>query len=132
MFSDGSIKVNNLNGNFYITGLNSKLINEDIFIEGEFIDGIFIDNETKKEIIFLNVSDEEISYVKNNDTEMYAKKINFDNNTAIIELREKVTIIRNGEKISGDYGTLDTNKNSYKVKSTNQKKVKAIIQDNEQ
>ena len=112
--------------------MNSKLINEDILIEGEFIDGIFIDNESKKEIIFLNVSDEEISYVKNNDTEMYAKKINFDNNTAIIELREKVTIIRNGEKISGDYGTLDTNKNSYKVKSTNQKKVKAIIQDNEQ
>ena len=132
MFSDGSIKVNNLNGNFYVTGLNSKLVNEDIFIEGEFIDGIFIDNETKKEIIFLNVSDEEISYVKNNDTEMYAKKINFDNNTALIELRDKVTIIRNGEKISGDYGTLDTNKNSYKVKSTNQKKVKAIIQDNEQ
>ena len=52
----------------------------------------------KKEITFLNVIDKKISYVKNNDTEMYAKKINFDNKTSIIELIDNVTIIRNEEK----------------------------------
>ena len=62
---------------------------------------------------------------------MYAKKINFDNKTSIIELIDDVVIIRNGEKIIGDYGTLDTKNNSYKIKSKNQTKVKAIMQDNE-
>ena len=62
---------------------------------------------------------------------MYAKKINFDNNTSIIELIDSVTIIRNEEKITGDYGTLDTINNSYKIKSKNQSKVKVIIQNNE-
>ena len=62
---------------------------------------------------------------------MYAKKINFDNEISIIELVDSVTIIRNEEKITGDYGTLDTNNNSYKIKSNNQNKVKVIIQDDE-
>ena len=63
---------------------------------------------------------------------MYAKKINFDNNTSLIELIDTVTIIRNGENITGDYGTLDTKNNSYKIKSNDQKKVKALILNNEQ
>ena len=40
-------------------------------------------NHEKKEITFLNVVDKNISYVQNNDTEMYAKKINFNNNDYI-------------------------------------------------
>ena len=40
-------------------------------------------------------------------------------------------IIRNEEKITGDYGTLDTINNSYKIKSNNQGKVKVLIQNNE-
>ena len=32
------------------------------------------------------------------------QKINFDNKTSIIELIDDVIIIRNGEKITGDYG----------------------------
>ena len=131
MFSDGFIKVNNQNGNFKLKGLNSKLINESILIIATSIDGIFIDKTDKKEITLLNVFDEEISYIKNNDTEMYAKKINYNNETSIIELIENVTIIRNEEKITGDYGTLDTTNNSYKIKSKNQGKVKVIIQNNE-
>ena len=51
---------------------------------------------------------------------------------AIIELIDSVTIIRDGEKISGDYGTLDTKNNSYKIKSEKQTKVKVVIQNNEQ
>ena len=131
MFSDGSIEINNLTGKFSVKGKNSKLINETVFIKGESINGIFSNNNGKKEVTFLNVVDENISYVKNNDTEMYAKKINFDNEISIIELVDSVTIIRNEEKITGDYGTLDTNNNSYKIKSNNLGKVKVIIQDDE-
>ena len=36
-----------------------------------------------------------------------------------------------GEKIIGDYGTLDTKNNSYKIKSNNDTKVKVVIQNNE-
>ena len=131
MFSDGFIEVSNLNGDFLLKGINSKLINDNIIIEAENINGNFSDNADKKEITYLELFDDRISYVKNNNTEMYAKKINFDNDTSIIELINNVTIIRNGEKISGDYGTLDTRNNSYKIKSNNQNKVKVIIQNNE-
>ena len=62
---------------------------------------------------------------------MYAKKINYDNKNSIIELIDNVTIIRNEEKITGDYGTLDTTNNSYKIKSNNKSKVKVVIQNNE-
>ncbi len=131
MFSDGSIEVNNINGDFSLKGSNSKLANEGLIIEARAIDGNFSDNTNTKEITFLEVFDEKISYVKNNDTEMYAKKINFDNETAIIELIEDVIIIRNGEKITGDFGSLDTTNNSYKINSNNENKVKVIIQNNE-
>ena len=131
MFSDGYIEVNNISGEFSLKGLNSKLINDNVIIEADSIDGVFANSNGNKDIISLNVIDNEISYIKNNDTEMYAKKINYNNKTSIIELIENVTIIRNDEKITGDYGTLDTKNNSYKIKSNNQKKVKILIQDNE-
>ena len=131
MFSDGYIEVNNISGEFSLKGLNSKLINDDVIIEADSIDGVFANSNGNKDIVSLNVIDIEISYIKNNDTEMYAKKINYNYKTSIIELIENVTIIRNDEKITGDYGTLDTKNNSYKIKSNNQKKVKILIQDNE-
>ena len=59
------------------------------------------------------------------------KKINFNNTSSLIELIDNVTVIRDGEKISGDYGTLDTINNSYKIKSKNKTKVRVIIQNNE-
>ena len=62
---------------------------------------------------------------------MYAEKIIFNSDTSIIELFNNVIIIRNEEQITGDYGTLDTKNNSYKIKSNNQSNVKVIIKDNE-
>ena len=131
MFSDGFIEVSNLSGDFLLKGINSKLVTDNIIIKAENINGNFTDKTDNKEITYLDVIDNKISYVKNNDTEMYAKKINFNNDTSIIELIDNVTIIRNEEKISGDYGTLNTRNNSYKIKSNNQNKVKVIIQNNE-
>ena len=131
MYSNGLIEVNNLSGNFSLKGKGSKLISDDIIIEAESIDGILTNIDDKKQISLLNVMDEKISFVQNKDTDMYAKKINFNYDTSIIELIDDVTIIRNGENIVGDYGTLDTKNNSYKIKSNNQNKVKVIIQNNE-
>ena len=131
MFSDGFVKINNQNGNFSLKGLNSKLINETIFIEAESIEGTFSNNGSSNEIIYLDAIDNNISYVKNIDTEMYAKKINYNQKTSLIELIDNVTIIRGEEKITGDYGTLDTRNNSYKIKSNNKSKVKIIIQSDE-
>ena len=131
LYSDGFIEVSNLNGDFLLKGINSKLVNENIIIKAETIKGNFSEVANEKEITYLEVIDKDISYVKNKDTEMYAKKINFDHVTSIIELIDEVTIIRNEEKITGDYGTLDTKNNSYKIKSKNQTKVTVIIQNNE-
>ena len=47
MLSDGSIKLNNVNGNFSLDGINSKLINSSIFIEARSIDGTFSSNNGK-------------------------------------------------------------------------------------
>jgi len=131
MFSDGFIEVDNNSGNFSINGLNSQLKSESIIIKAENINGKFISINEKKEIGSLKVFDEKISFVKNNGTEMFAKKINFNETDSIIELIDNVAIIRNEEKITGDYGTLDTKNNSYKIKSKKQKKVKVIIKNSE-
>ncbi len=131
MFSDGFVEVNNIMGDFLLEGLNSKLVNKNIIIKAESISGQLSDSSEQKEITLLYVVDKTISYIKNNDTEMYAKKISFNNDTSIIELVEDVTIIRNEEKITGDYGTLDTMNNSYKIKSNKKSKVKVIIQNDE-
>ena len=42
-------------------------------------------------------------------------------------MARKANVIRDGETVTGDYGTMDTNSNSYKVKSKESKKVKVII-----
>ena len=127
MYSDGTIIVNNITGDFLIEGRNSSLDTEDIFIEGEYIEGNFSTNNENKEINLLNVLDKKIAYIKTDDTEMYSNKINYDKKTSLIELENNVKIIRGGETITGDYGTLDTATNSYKVKSKDSKKVKVII-----
>ena len=127
MYSDGTIIVNNITGDFLIEGRNSSLDTEDIFIEGEYIEGNFSNNNENKEINLLNVLDKKIAYIKTDDTEMYSNKINYDKKTSLIELENNVKIIRGGETITGDYGTLDTATNSYKVKSKDSKKVKVII-----
>ena len=50
MFSDGYIEINNINGNFVLNGSNSKLVNENIIIEAESINGVFSNNENQREV----------------------------------------------------------------------------------
>ena len=127
MFSDGSITVNNLNGTFFIKGSNSKLISDDIFITGFMINGILENENGTREISNLEVHDENILSIITEDTEMFSKKAFYDKEKSIIELFDTVTIKRGGEIITGDYGVLDTSKNSYKVSSKNSNKVKVVI-----
>ena len=127
MFSDGSITVDNLAGSFSIEGSNSKLVSDTIFITGFKINGILFNNNGTREISNLEVHDENILSIITEDTELFSKKAFYDKEKSIIELFDSVTIKRGGEIITGDYGVLDTNKNSYKVSSNNSNKVKVII-----
>ena len=86
-------------------------------------------NSNSQEILDINVKDDKISYVKNSDIEMFAKTILYNKKNSLIELEDNVKIISDGEVITGDYGTLDTKTNSYKIKSKKTNKVKIIILD---
>ena len=127
MSSDGKIIVENIDGKFFIEGPNSNLTAEDIYIDGNNIYGEFIKNNEGNEIIFLDVKDNNESYIKTEDTEMFSKKAIYNKDSSLIELFDNVKIIRGSEVVNGDYGTLDTKNNSYKVKSNNNNKVKVII-----
>ena len=127
MFSDGSITVNILAGSFSIEGSNSKLISDTIYIIGFMINGVLVDKNGTREISNLEVHDENILSIVTEDTEMFSKKAFYDKEKSIIELFDNVKIKRGSEIITGDYGILDTNKNSYKVSSNKSNKVKVII-----
>lgn len=130
MLSDGTIEVSNKDGIFILTGSNSSISSEGINISGESIDGQFSTINKNREVIKLNVKDNNISNIKTNDVDMYANKAIYNKKDSIIELFENVKVIRGNEIITGDYGTLDTETNSYKVKSNNSNKVKVIITEN--
>ena len=127
MFSDGKIDVDNLKGSFSINGPNSSLISESIYIVGSKINGSFEIINGKRDISNLIVEDDKKLNIKTDDIIMFSKKAVFNKKKSIIELFENVEINRGNETITGDYGILNTNKNSYKVSSNNSNKVKAII-----
>jgi lipopolysaccharide export system protein LptA len=127
MFSDENIKVDNINGFFEILGVNSRLINENIDIIGSKINGNFEIINNKRSIANLVVEDEKKLNIKIDDILMISKKAIYNKNESIIELFDSVEINRGNEIITGDYGILNTDKNSYKVLSKDSNKVKAII-----
>ncbi len=127
MLSDGEIYVNNIAGTFLIKGPNSNLISENILINGSKITGTFEVFNNKKSIAELIVEDEEKLNIKTDDLIMFSKKAIYRKQKSIIELFDNVQISRGNETITGDYGILDTKKNSYKVSSKKSNKVKAII-----
>ena len=127
MYSDGEINVNNLKGSFFLNGSNSILISDGTYISGFQINGVFQIINEQRDISNLIVEDEIKVKIKTEDTIMFAKKAIFNKKKSIIELFEEVEINRGDEIITGDYGILNTKKNSYKVSSNNSKKVKAVI-----
>ena len=127
MLSDGKISVDNIAGSFSIIGPNSKLVSDNIYIIGSKINGSFEIIDGKRDIDNLKVEDEKQLNIKSNEIIMFSKKAIYDKKKSIIELFENVVIKRGSEIINGDYGILNTKKNSYKVSSKNSNKVKAII-----
>jgi lipopolysaccharide export system protein LptA len=62
--------------------------------------------------------------------DMYAKKAIFSKEDNLIELFNDVKIIRNNETIIGDYAKINTLDRSYKIISKNSKRVKLLIESN--
>ena len=127
MYSNGKIVVNNLKGTFFINGLESKLISDEIFISGYKIDGIFEMIDNKRNVSELTVEDEKEVNIKTDNINMFSKKAIYNKTNSIIELFEDVKIIRGNEVITGNYGIFNTKEKSYKVSSNKNKKVKAIL-----
>jgi len=125
MFSDKSIQVNNLSGEFNIAGDKSRLKSEKIEIFGDIIKGFYISLNNINEIKSLYVEDKKLANIINETSNMFALKANYNNN--IIELFEKVKVIRGGEIITGDYAKINTKTDSYKIISNNNEKVKVLI-----
>ena len=107
--------------------LSMPLVENAFQIFGSKINGIFGNINGNRNIQRLEVEDENLLSIISEDTELFSKKAFYDKEKSIIELFESVTIKRGSEIITGDYGVLDTNKNSYKVSSNNSNKVKVII-----
>jgi lipopolysaccharide export system protein LptA len=125
MFSDISIKVNNLNGEFNITGNKSNLKTDQIEIFGDIIRGSYKLVNNVNEIQSLYVEDKELSNIITENSNMFALKADYNND--IIELFESVKVIRGGEIITGDYAKINTITESYKIISNNKEKVKVLI-----
>ena len=125
MFSDMSIKVNNLNGKFNITGNKSNLKTDQIEIFGDIIRGSYKLVNNVNEIQSLYVEDKELSNIITENSNMFALKADYNND--IIELFESVKVIRGGEIITGDYAKINTITESYKIISNDKEKVKVLI-----
>ena len=127
MASDETIKINNLKGNFIISGLNSRLKSNDVNISGSLIKGTFIKIDEGNEVRDLYVEDKTQIYIKTKTLSMYAIKANYDKKNNIIELFEDVKIIRNNDVIIGHYAKINTLNDSYKVISKKSEKVKILL-----
>ena len=127
MFSDNSIQVNNLSGEFNIIGNESQLKSENIEIFGDIIKGFYISIDNINKIESLYVEDKELANIITETSNMFAVKANYNKKENTIELFEKVKVIRGGEIITGDYAKINTESESYKIISNNKEKVKVLI-----
>ena len=127
MFSDKSIKINNLNGEFNIKGDNSKLETNDTKIFGYQIDGTYEEIEGVNEIINLFVEDDKQVNIITDKINMYSKKAIYTKKENLIELFDNVIVIRDNETVIGDHAIINTLDQSYKVFSKNTNKVKILI-----
>ena len=127
MKSNENIKINNFLGLFELNGLNSELITSQVEIIGEKILGNFSEINGENIIKKLNAKDNNQVYIKTSNMEMYALEAKYDYNTNIIELFEKVKIIRNEELIIGDYAKINTLDESYKIISKDSNRVKVLL-----
>ena len=132
MFSNEIIKINNLTGKFYIEGFGSRLFSKDIKIYGSIIDGTYININEINEIEKIYVESIAQINIITETSNMFALKANYNKKDNIIELFENVKIIRGDEIVIGDYAKFNTLTESYKVISNNSKKVKILLDSNDE
>ena len=127
MTSDEFIVLNNFSGEFKLHGLNSKLITDEIKIIGEDIKGKYINIEGENLIEKLNVEDSVEVNIETENSNMFAKRAEYNKQENIIELFENVKIIRDNELITGDYAKINTLDESYFIKTNESKRVKILL-----
>ena len=127
MTSDEFIALNNISGEFKLYGLNSKLITDEIKVSGEDIEGMYINIEGENLIERLNVQDGTQVNIKTENSNMFAKRAEYNKQENIIELFENVKIIRDNELITGDYAKINTLDESYFIKTNESKRVKILL-----
>ena len=127
MTSDEFITLNNFSGEFKLHGLNSKLITDEIKIIGEDIKGKYINIEGENLIEELNVQDSAEVNIETENSNMFAKRAEYNKQENIIELFENVKIIRDNELITGDYAKINTLDESYFIKTNESKRVKVLL-----
>ena len=132
MFSDVSIEINNYTGEFKLRGDNAKLINNDLNIVGNIINGFFVNNDGINEVNSLYVQDENEINIKTSKINMYAKESKYSKKNNLIELFDDVRIIRSNETIIGDYAKINILNESIKVTSDKtSNKVKILLNNDE-
>jgi lipopolysaccharide export system protein LptA len=127
MFSNTLIDLDNLQQKFNLQGESSILQNNEIKIIASSIKGNFINNKNTNEIEELFVNDKKKLNIITKTSSMFALKANYSKLNNSIELYENVLIIRDKEKIEGEYAYIDIINESYKIKSKKNKKVKIIL-----
>ena len=127
MTSDEFIALNNTSGEFKLYGLNSKLTTDEIKISGEDIKGKYINIEGENLIERLNVQDNTQVNIETENSNMFAKRAEYNKQENIIELFENVKIIRDNELITGDYAKINTLDESYFIKTNESKRVKILL-----
>ena len=127
MNSDESILVNNKKGHFKIQGKGSRLINDEIDIAGNYIEGNFINGNDQNVINNLFVKSDNQINIKTNTLDMYSLTAKYNKNDDIIELFDNVKIFRDNELITGNYAKINTITETYKVKSKDSEKVKILL-----
>jgi lipopolysaccharide export system protein LptA len=127
LISNKLIIINDLNGSFKLEGKLSKLKNDNLIIKGNNINGFYETINEINEIINIEVIDDKISNIVDNGINMYAKKATYDKKNNIIELFDKVKIIRDKEVAVGDYAQINTLTKAYKIHSKGSNKVKILL-----
>ena len=127
MFSNEKIRVNNLTGQFNLRGDESELKTSTIQIFGSIIDGEFITINEINEVQNLYVEDRNQVNIITDNMNMFALRAKYNKKENVIELFERVKVIRGNETIIGDYANINTLTESYKVISNDKKKVKVLI-----
>ena len=86
--------------------------------------------ENVNELENLYVEDDFTVNIKTDTLDMYALKAIYDKKNNMIELFDKVKIIRDQESIIGDYAKINTLDESYKVTSKkSDKKVRVLLKE---